>query len=85
MRFSFLDSSGEVKSIGLKHHATRGDLEPLCSVGFFHVERRIDINHQVFMEREIVAVWVDSRFMERIDKDLFADLFLNFGTRKNDG
>jgi hypothetical protein len=69
-----LDRPSEIELIRGEDEPFFGDLHPLHPVALPHVEHHLLVDEQFVVEREVVAVGVELRFVERIDEDVAAQL-----------
>ncbi len=75
----------EIELARLDHEAVRRDVDTSNSIGFAHVELDFFVDHQLVVKRQVVAVWIQLSFVERVDLDIRAELSPNFFAGEDHG
>ena len=77
VRHGPLGRAAQVELVRAEHQPLVRNLDPPHAVGLGHVEHHLFVDHQLVVEREVVAVRVELRLVERIDDDVGAQSFAN--------
>ena len=80
-----LDRAAQVELVRTEHQPLRRNLDPPHAVGLGHVEHHLFVDHQLVVQREVVAVGIELRLIERIDDDVGAQSFTNRLAGENHG
>ena len=85
VRLGALGRAAEVELVGAEHEPLRRDRDPPHAVGLGHVEHDLLVDHQLVVQREVVAVGVERARVERIDHDVAAEPRVDFVAGENHG
>ena len=75
----------EIELVRAEHEPLRRNLDPPHAVGLGHVEHDFFVDHQLVVQREVVAVGIELRLVERIDDDVGAQSLANRLAGENHG
>jgi hypothetical protein len=78
VRFGALDGASEIELVRAEHQPVRRNGQPPDTVGLAHVEHDLFVGHQLIVQRQVVAVGVEVRLVERIKDDVFPQLLADF-------
>ena len=82
VRFGKFVCPAQIQPVRLQHQPVLRNDESLRRIQVFHIKDAAFIDQQLVCQRQVIAVGVDSFFIERFDDDLFADVFEDFFARK---
>ena len=77
VRHGPLDRPRQVQLVRVEHQPAFRQLDPPHAIGLRHVEHDFLVDHQLVVERQVVAVGIELRLVERIDDDVAAQAFAN--------
>ena len=72
--------SAQVELVGLQHEAFRWNRKTPHAVRLAHVQHDLFVDHDFIVQRQVIAVGIHLRLVERIDDDVAAQFTLDFMT-----
>jgi hypothetical protein len=60
-----------------------GNRNPPHAIRLPHVEHDLFIDHDLVVQREVIAVGIEVRLIKRVDDDVRAEMLLNLVAREN--
>ena len=85
VRLGPLGRAAQVQLLRREHQPFLGNPQPPRAVGLRHVEHDLFVGQQLVVQRQVVAVGVQPRLIERIDDDVAAQVPDNFVAGKDHG